>query len=55
VVEEAGDYTVDEKHQQVFLTDDGHTKAENLLIEAGVLKIKFALYFLLSSKRHVVS
>ncbi|CAC9653664.1 Protein export cytoplasm protein SecA ATPase RNA helicase (TC 3.A.5.1.1) [bacterium endosymbiont of Bathymodiolus sp. 5 South] len=44
VVEEAGDYTVDEKHQQVFLTDDGHTKAENLLIEAGVLPEGVSLY-----------
>lgn len=25
VVEVAGDYTIDEKHKQVFLTDDGHT------------------------------
>ena len=23
-----GDYTVDEKHKQVFLSDDGHIKAE---------------------------
>ncbi len=37
VVEEEGDYTVDEKHQQVFLTDSGHAKAEILLIETGVL------------------
>jgi preprotein translocase subunit SecA len=44
VVEEAGDYTVDEKHQQGFLTDDGHTKAENLLIEAGVLPEGVSLY-----------
>ncbi|CAC9440646.1 Protein translocase subunit SecA [uncultured Gammaproteobacteria bacterium] len=44
VVEEAGDYTVDEKHQQVFLTDDGHAKAENLLIEAGVLPEGVSLY-----------
>ena len=30
-----GDYTVDEKHKQVFLSDDGHIKAEDMLIEAG--------------------
>jgi preprotein translocase subunit SecA len=30
-----GDYTIDEKHKQVFLSDDGHTKAEDMLIEAG--------------------
>ena len=32
-----GDYTVDEKHKQVFLSDDGHAKAEELLIQAGAL------------------
>ncbi|CAC9434236.1 Protein translocase subunit SecA [uncultured Gammaproteobacteria bacterium] len=44
VVEVAGDYTVDEKHKQVFLTDDGHTKAENLLIDAEVLSAGNSLY-----------
>lgn len=44
VVEEAGDYTVDEKHKQVFLTDDGHIKAERLLIKAGVLSKGTSLY-----------
>lgn len=44
VVEEAGDYTVDEKHHQVFLTDDGHAKAESLLIETGVLLEGASLY-----------
>jgi len=44
VVEIAGDYTVDEKHKQVFLTDDGHTKAENLLIDAGALPEGASLY-----------
>jgi preprotein translocase subunit SecA len=44
VVEKVGDYTVDEKHQQVFLTDEGHAKAENLLIEVGVLPEGVSLY-----------
>ncbi len=44
VIEEAGDYTVDEKHKQVFLTDDGHVKAENLLIDAGALPKGSSLY-----------
>jgi len=44
VVEVAGDYTVDEKHKQVFLTDDGHSKAENLLIDAGALPEGASLY-----------
>ncbi len=44
VIEEAGDYTVDEKHKQVFLTDDGHAKAEGLLIGAGALPEGASLY-----------
>lgn len=44
VVEVAGDYTVDEKHKQIFLTDDGHTKAEELLITAGTLPEGASLY-----------
>ncbi|MDC0904607.1 preprotein translocase subunit SecA [Candidatus Thioglobus sp.] len=44
VVEVPGDYTVDEKHKQVFLTDDGHSKAESLLIDAGALPEGASLY-----------
>ncbi len=44
VVEEKGDFTVDEKHKQVFLTDDGHAKAETLLIKAGALQEGASLY-----------
>ena len=44
VVDVAGDYTVDEKHKQVFLTDDGHSKAEALLIKAGALPEGSSLY-----------
>ena len=39
-----GDYTVDEKHKQVFLSDDGHVKAEDMLIEAGALTEGSSLY-----------
>ena len=39
-----GDYTVDEKHKQVFLSDDGHGKAEDMLINAGVLEEGSSLY-----------
>ncbi len=44
VVEVVGDYTVDEKHKQAFLTDDGHAKAEQLLVDAGVLSEGSNLY-----------
>jgi len=44
VVEIAGDYTIDEKHKQVLLTDDGHAKAEGLLIDAGALPKSASLY-----------
>ncbi|ABL01817.1 protein translocase subunit secA [Candidatus Ruthia magnifica str. Cm (Calyptogena magnifica)] len=44
VIEVAGDYTVDEKHKQVFLTDDGHGKAEHLLIDAEALPEGVSLY-----------
>jgi len=39
-----GDYTLDEKHKQVFLSDDGHIKAEEMLIEAGALAPESSLY-----------
>ncbi len=44
VVEKPGDYTLDEKHRQVFLTDDGHIKAEEMLIDAGALTEGASLY-----------
>ncbi len=44
VIETPGDYTVDEKHKQVFLTDDGHAKAEQMLIQAGALSEGSSLY-----------
>ena len=39
-----GDYTLDEKHKQVFFSDYGHIKAEDMLIEAGALKEGSSLY-----------
>jgi preprotein translocase subunit SecA len=41
---EAGDFTADEKSHQVFLTEDGHEKAEALLAEAGLLVAGASLY-----------
>ena len=39
-----GDFTVDEKGHQVFLTEDGHENAERLLGEAGLLPEGASLY-----------
>ena len=39
-----GDFSVDEKQRQVFLTDEGHEHAENLLTEAGLLSEGESLY-----------
>jgi len=44
VVEIPGDYTIDEKHKQVFLSDDGHIKAEEMLIKSGHLAEGSSLY-----------
>ncbi len=41
---EPGDFTVDEKTHQVFLTEDGHEKAETILAEAGLLGEGASLY-----------
>ena len=43
-VEKPGDYVVDEKSHQVFLTDSGHEKAEMLLLEIGLLETGESLY-----------
>jgi len=42
--EPPGDYSVDEKAKQVYLTDQGHETGENLLYEAGLLKEGESLY-----------
>ncbi len=39
-----GDFTVDEKTHQVYLTEDGHENAERLLSEAGLLAEGASLY-----------
>ncbi|MFL6676884.1 MAG: preprotein translocase subunit SecA, partial [Burkholderiaceae bacterium] len=41
---EPGDFTVDEKTHQVFLTEDGHEHAEQLLRDAGLLVEGASLY-----------
>ena len=43
-VEKPGDYVIDEKSQQVFLTESGHEKAENILAQIGLLKEGDSLY-----------
>jgi preprotein translocase subunit SecA len=39
-----GDFSVDEKSRQVFLSDQGHEKVENMLTEAGLLGAGQSLY-----------
>jgi len=39
-----GDYTVDEKNQQILLTESGHEHAENILTRAGLLPEGGSLY-----------
>ena len=39
-----GDFTVDEKAKQAFLTEQGHDSAEDLMVEAGLLKQGESLY-----------
>ena len=41
---DAGDFTVDEKTHQVFLTEEGHENSERLLREAGLLVEGASLY-----------
>ena len=39
-----GDYSVDEKAKQVYFTEDGHQRVEELLLESGLLKTGESLY-----------
>ena len=39
-----GDYSVDEKSKQAFITEEGHDKIESLLTEAGLLEEGDSLY-----------
>ncbi len=41
---EPGDFTVDEKSHQIYLTEDGHENAERLLAQAGLLAEGASLY-----------
>ncbi len=43
-VEKPGDYWVDEKSQQVYLTEQGHDKAEQILVQIGALNDGDSLY-----------
>ena len=42
--EDEGDYLVDEKARQVFLSDQGHQHIEELLLAAGLLDVNQSLY-----------
>lgn len=42
--EQEGDYTVDEKQRSIELTEAGHEKVEQMLIEAGLLQAEDSLY-----------
>ncbi|PSB92427.1 Protein translocase subunit SecA [Candidatus Pandoraea novymonadis] len=43
-VEVPGDYTLDEKARQVFLTEQGHEKAEQILLQWGMISQGESLY-----------
>ena len=40
----SGDYTIDEKAKQVYLTDQGHERVENLLADVGLIGEGESLY-----------
>ncbi|WP_041862247.1 preprotein translocase subunit SecA [Candidatus Kinetoplastidibacterium stringomonadis] len=42
--EVSGDFWIDEKNQQVYLSEHGHEKVENILKEKGLLKNGVSLY-----------
>ncbi len=44
IEEGPGDYSVDEKSKQAFLTESGHDTAENLMVDTGLLKQGESLY-----------
>jgi len=39
-----GDYTIDEKSKQAYLTEEGHVKAEKLMVKIGLLAEDASLY-----------
>ncbi|MGZ8191501.1 MAG: preprotein translocase subunit SecA [Methylococcaceae bacterium] len=42
--DQPGDYTVDEKTRQVYLTEQGHERVENLMVEYGLMAEGTSLY-----------
>ena len=40
----SGDFTIDEKAKQIYLTDDGHAKVEAMMAEQGLLEEGDSLY-----------
>ncbi|WP_264435850.1 preprotein translocase subunit SecA [Coxiella endosymbiont of Dermacentor marginatus] len=42
--EDSGDYTIDEKNRQVYLTEQGHRTIEALLVKEGLMKTGESLY-----------
>jgi len=42
--EDRGDYTIDEKNRQTFLTEQGHQRVEAMMIKEGLLKEGESLY-----------
>lgn len=44
-----GDFSIDEKSKQVFLTEEGHLRVETLLVKAGILESGQSLY----DSRHI--
>lgn len=41
---DAGDYSLEEKQKQVYLTEQGHDRVESLMLESGLLKAGESLY-----------
>lgn len=39
-----GDYSVDEKSKQIYITEEGHQRVEELFVKAGLLKAGESLY-----------
>ena len=42
--EPEGDFTIDEKQKQVYLTEDGMARVEQLMVSGGLLKVDESLY-----------
>ena len=39
-----GDYTIDEKSKQAYLTEQGHERAEEIMVKAGLIEADASLY-----------